>query len=384
MPEPAGSGTPPATDPPPASSFDDSGGADLLNGDLAALPLGGILDLEDPTLQEPGSEEAALPDQEEAGTELDEPGGPGAVLVPEVVETAPRGRPTGERALVRVDPLARYLAEIRRYPALDRDEEQRLARAFRERGDKEAATRLITANLILVVRIARQFRHAVSSALDLIQEGNVGLLMALERFDPDVGVRFSTYAGWWIKAYILKYLLDNVRMVRVGTTNARRKLLYNLQREKRRLEADGFAPGPKLLAERFGATEKDVVDIEQTLSGRDVSLDAPVADGAESTRGDTMPAPGPSVEDEVARRELKEMLDAKLARFREGLAGRDAALLDLRILAEDPATLQEIGDRFGITREAVRQAEKRLTERLKAFLSAELGDRAVLQIRSLT
>jgi len=196
---------------------------------------------------------------------------------------------------VRVDPLARYLAEIRRYPALDRDEEVRLARAYRERGDREAAARMITSNLILVVHIARTFRRAVSNTLDLIQEGNVGLIQALERFDPDVGVRFSTYAGWWIKAYILKYLLDNARMVRVGTTNARRRLLYNLRRERRRLEAVGIAPGPKLLAERFGVSEKDVVDVERSLSGADLSLDARTGDESGATRGEFVAWPGPCV-----------------------------------------------------------------------------------------
>jgi RNA polymerase sigma-32 factor len=300
----------------------------------------------------------------------------------EVLDAGPKKAAPGSRALTRIDPFTRYMAEIRRYPPLDREQEQELARAFRERGDREAASRLITANLALVVKIARLFRHAVSNALDLVQEGNVGLIMALDRFDPAVGVRFSTYAGWWIKAYILKYLLDNIRMVRVGTTNARRRLLYNLQREKRRLEEAGFTPGPKLLAERFGTTEKDVIEIEQSLSGGDLSLDAPVHEEADATRGEFLPSPGPSVEDEVAAREFKEILDGKLARFREGLPEREAILLDRRILAEQPATLQEIGDLYGITREAVRQAEKRLTERLKAYLSSELGAETVLQFRT--
>src|SRR5262249_41845355 len=210
----------------------------------------------------------------------------------------------GGGTLVRLDPLGRYLAEVRRYPPLDRDEEIRLARRFRETRDPETAQRLITSNLSLVVKIARLFRRAVVNVLDLIQEGNVGLLHALDRFDPEVGVKFSTYASWWIKAYILKYLLDNTRLVRVGTTNARRKLLYNLNREKRRLEAAGFTAGPKLLAERFGVSERDVVDVEQSLRGGDVALDAPFGEDGATTRGDLLPSEEPSVEDEVARQEL--------------------------------------------------------------------------------
>lgn len=287
----------------------------------------------------------------------------------------------GGGALVRLDPLGRYLSEIRRYPALEREEEIRLARRVREAHDPEAAQRLVTSNLVLVVKIARLFRRAVANVLDLIQEGNVGLLHALERFDPDVGVKFSTYASWWIRAYILKYLLDNTRLVRVGTTNARRKLLYNLNREKRRLEAAGFTAGPRLLAEKFGVSERDVVDIEQSLRGPDVALDAPIGEDGTMTRGDMLASEDPTVEDQVARQELKELLDAKLAVFRARLAEKEAAILDARLLADTPATLQEIGDRFGITREAVRQAEKRLTDRLREYLTEELGEEAVLQFR---
>lgn len=325
-----------------------------------------------------------------------EGGGDDLVLVPELIGSSgggdleevdtpvarARGSGVGAAgALVRFDPLSRYLREIRKYPPLERDEETRLARRFRETRDADAAGRLVTANLILVVKIARLFRRAVANVLDLIQEGNVGLLQALERFDPEVGVRFSTYAAWWIKAYILKYLLDNARMVRVGTTNARRKLLYNLNREKRSLEAAGFSAGPRLLAEKFGVSEKDVVEIQQSLSGRDVSVDAPIGEEGGRTQGDLLTVSAPSAEDQVARRELKDLLDEKLAAFRQDLAPRDAVILDTRLLAEEPATLQEIGSKFGITREAVRQAEKKLTDRLRTYLAAELGEQAVLHLR---
>lgn len=299
---------------------------------------------------------------------------------PEHLPKPERSLAVSERSLVRSDPYRRYLAEARKYPLLTREEELEQVRRYRDTGDREALFRLVTSNLLLVVRVARSFRHAARNLLDLIQEGNLGLLQAIERFDPEVGVRLPTYAGWWIRAYILKYLLDNVRLVRVGTTNARRKLLHNLRQEKSRLEAQGFEVGPKLLAERFGASEEDVRDVEQALGSHDVSLDAPVGDDGERTRGDFLPSPAPSVEAEVARRELQERTEAAIAEFRVGLSERERAILDERILSDDPKTLQALGDRFGTTREAVRQAEARLMTRLKSHLRDVLGDLAQVQI----
>jgi RNA polymerase sigma-32 factor len=288
--------------------------------------------------------------------------------------------PTGERSLVPADPFRRYLAEIRKYPPLTREEEQALARRYRETGDRDALLRLVSANLMLVVRVALSFRRAARNLLDLVQEGNVGLLQAIERFDPDVGVRLPTYAAWWVRAYIIKFLLDNVRLVRVGTTNARRKLLYNLRRERARLEAEGFEVGPKMLAEHFGVSEEDVHDVQRALAGGDVSLDAPVGEDEDRTRGDLLASEAPTVEEEVARRDLQERVQHSIARFREGLAERDRVLLDERLLAEEPVTLQEIGERFGTTREAVRQAEARLMARLRTHLTGELGDLASVKV----
>lgn len=284
------------------------------------------------------------------------------------------------RALAPPDPFRRYLAELRRYPLLTREEEQALARRYRATGDRDALFRLVTANLMLVVRIALSFRRAARNVLDLIQEGNLGLLQAIERFDPELGVRLPTYAAWWIRAYIVKFLLDNVRLVRVGTTNARRKLLYNLRKEQARLESLGFEVGPRMLAEHFGVTEEDVRDVQKALASRDVSLDAPVGDDDERSRGETFASEQPTVEEQVARRELQEKVQATLGRFRETLGERERTILDLRILSEDPATLQELGDRFGTTREAVRQQEARLMTRLRAFVQEELGDLAGVRI----
>jgi len=288
--------------------------------------------------------------------------------------------PAGDRALAPFDPFRRYMAEISKYPPLTREEEQELARHYLETGDRESLRRLITANLMLVVRIALSFRRAARNLLDLIQEGNIGLLQAIDRFDPDVGVRLPTYAAYWVRAYMVKFLLDNVRLVRVGTTNARRKLLRNLRKEKARLEGQGFDVGPKLLAEHFGVSEEDVQDVQKALDSRDVSIDAPVGEDQRPAAEILPDADQPDVEAQVARRQLQERVEQALGRFREGLGERESTLLDQRILSEEPLTLQEIGTRFGTTREAARQAEVRLMKRLKDFLKNELGDLGSIRI----
>jgi RNA polymerase sigma-32 factor len=289
--------------------------------------------------------------------------------------------PAADRRIAPADPFRRYLAEVRRYPPLGREEEQDLARRYRATGDREALRRLVTANLMLVVRVAFSFRRAARNLLDLIQEGNLGLLQAIERFDPELGVRLPTYAAWWVRAYMVKFLLDNVRLVRVGTTNARRKLLRNLRREKLRLEGQGFEVGPKLLAEHFGVSETDVRDVQEALDSRDVSLDEPVREDESRSRGELIPDPTVAdTEESFARRELQERTEAALAEFRSRLSEREQALLDERLLAETPLTLQALGDRFGTSREAVRQAESRLVKRLEAFLRKRLGDLGQVRI----
>jgi len=281
-----------------------------------------------------------------------------------------------DRALAPVDPFRRYMAEVRRYPPLSREEEVELARRYRDTGDRDALFQLVTANLMLVVRVALSFRRAARNLLDLIQEGNLGLMQAIERFDPELGNRLPTYAAWWIRAYMVKYLLDNVRMVRVGTTNARRKLLRNLNRERARLEEQGFDVGPKLLAEHFGVSEQDVRDVEQALGSRDFSLDAPIGDEENRRREEVFESPhaAETVEEQVARKELQDRAEDAIRRFRKDLSERERVILDERILNDSPLTLQALGDRFGTTREAVRQSEARLMKRLKQFLAAELGD----------
>ncbi len=277
-------------------------------------------------------------------------------------------------ALVRYDPLQRYFAELRRYPLLSREEEHRLAVRYKEQHDLEAAYRLVTANLRLVVLIAREYQRAFRNLLDLIQEGNIGLMEAVKNFDPYRGIRFPSYAVWWIRAYIIRYIMNNWRMVKIGTTQAQRKLFFNLQKEKERLEAEGFVAGPALLAQRLDVKESEVVEMEQRLAARDLSVDAPVEAGDETTMLDFLPSKDATVEETVADAESRELISRKVKEFGDTLSGKDRVIFENRLLAEEPLTLQEIGDRYHISRERVRQIEERVKKKLKAYLLAECKD----------
>jgi RNA polymerase sigma-32 factor len=290
----------------------------------------------------------------------------------EPVEAEPQSDKSG--GLVRYDPLQRYLAEIRKYPLLSREEEHRIALRYKEDQDLEAAYRLVTANLRLVVMIAREYQRAFRNLLDLIQEGNIGLMEAVKNFDPYRGIRFPSYAAWWIRAYVIRYMMNNWRMVKVGTTQAQRKLFFNLQKEKDRLEAEGFTAEPKLLAKRLDVKESEVIEMEQRLSGRDLSVDAPVEAGDGASMLDFLPSKEPNTEEEVASAESRELISRKVKEFGETLTGKDKVIFDSRLMAEEPLTLQEIGDKYGISRERVRQIEERIKKKLKNYLLAESPD----------
>lgn len=277
-------------------------------------------------------------------------------------------------ALVRYDSLQHYLAEIRKYPLLSRDEEHQLAVRYKEEGDVEAAYRLVTANLRLVVMIAREYQRAFRNLLDLVQEGNIGLMEAVKNFDPYRGIRFPSYAVWWVRAYIIRYMMNNWRMVKIGTTQAQRKLFFNLQKEKDRLEAEGFRAEPKLIAQRLDVKESEVIEMEQRLGGRDLSVDAPVDAGEDASMLDFLPSKGLNAEEEVANAESRELISRKVKEFGETLTGKDKVIFDARLMAEEPLTLQEIGDRYHISRERVRQIEERIKKKLKTYLLAESPD----------
>jgi len=293
-------------------------------------------------------------------------------VIPAPAPAKPAPRPPAEGG----DALTRYMAELAHHPPISREEEHELAVRWVEQGDIDAARKLVVSNLRLVVKIAMEYRRAWANTLDLIQEGNLGLMQAVHRFDPYQGVKLSSYGVYWIRAYILKYILDNIRMVRLGKTRAERKLFYNLNKEKRELERQGFQPEPKLLAERLDVSEDDVVSMEQRLAQGEVSMSAPLRrdDDSGAEFGDMVASPTASAEDSVADAQLKEVFLETVREFSEGCDERERRILEERMLAEEPRTLAELGEEFGVSRERVRQLESRLMKRLHEHMQEHLVD----------
>ena len=278
-------------------------------------------------------------------------------------------------ALVPYDSLSRYLAEIRRFPLLSREEESVIAKRYFKHHDTADAYKLVTANLRLVVKIAMEFARASKNLLDLIQEGNVGLMEAVKNFDPYRGIRFPSYAVWWIRAYIYRFLINNSRLVKIGTTQAQRKLFFNLRKETERLEAEGFAPQPKLLAQRMGVKESEVREMQERMAQSEVSLDQPLsADDEGASLGDVLPDLGENPEQRAAGDEWRQFAKEQVDEFAATLKDKELEIFNARLLAEDPMTLQEIGERFGISRERVRQIETRLKKRLADFIRERAAD----------
>ncbi|MEF3697993.1 sigma-70 family RNA polymerase sigma factor [Desulfolutivibrio sp.] len=273
------------------------------------------------------------------------------------------------------DPLQLYLREISKFPMLAQDEEFDLARKVRDQGDQDAAFRLVSSHLRLVVKIAMDFqRRWMQNVLDLIQEGNVGLMRAVKKYDPEKGIKFSYYAAYWIKAYILKYIMDNWRLVKIGTTQAQRKLFYNLNKERQRLQTMGFTPSTSKLSESLNVSESEILEMEQRLSGNDMSLDVSIGEDSSASRIDFLPALTPGIEEMLADDEISRQLEKHIATIRPRLSDKERDLLENRILSDSPLTLREIGAKYGITRERVRQIESRLLEKLKEHLSNKIED----------
>jgi len=315
--------------------------------------------------------------EEEAELEGDEPKALAALPIDEGEES----EEPSVGALSRTDPLARYMQEVNRHPLLSREEEHDLAVRYVQTGDVDAAYRLVTSNLRLVVKIAYEYRRAAFNILDLIQEGNVGLMHAVRKYDPFKGVKLSSYAAWWIRAYVLRFIMDNWRMVKLGTTQAQRKLFFNLRKEQQRLAAEGFEVGPKLLAERLGVTENEVVDMDRRLSGDELSIQTPV--GGEDTGltyGDRLALPAAAADDTLAGEQIKEILRGELVEMAKELKDRELYIFENRMMSEEPMTLQEIGDKFGLSRERARQIEAKLVKRLRERLQAKIPDFDMLTV----
>jgi RNA polymerase sigma-32 factor len=265
--------------------------------------------------------------------------------------------------------------EISKYKLLSRERERELALLVYEHGDPEAAYEMVTANLRLVVKIALEFQRIwMQNLLDLIQEGNIGLMQAVQKFDPYKNVKFSYYASFWIKAYILKFIMDNWRLVKIGTTQGQRKLFFKLKKEKQNLIDQGFDPKPKLLSEKLGVSEREIIDMDQRLDGWDVSLDAPLKDDSDTDRIEFLSTSDESAEDQVAKKEIEALLREKIEEFRKKMTPREIEIFDQRIFSDSPATLQEIGDQYGISRERVRQVEKNIIKKMREYIKREIPD----------
>lgn len=276
---------------------------------------------------------------------------------------------TRQRATRPTDPLDLFLAEIRSVPLLTPAEEARLARAWRLDGDPRAAHQLITANLRFVVKVAREYRTYGFRLADLIQEGNMGLMKAVQKFDPDKEIRLISYAVWWIRAYIQNYILRTWSLVKIGTTQAQRKLFFSLARTKRELERLGAGSGSDLVADRLHVRESEVLEMERRLDGRDLSLDAPVGDDAgSSTHGDHVASAVARADDELGNRQERRLATHAVRGAIARLDGRERFIVENRILTDAPMTLRDVGDHFGFSRERARQLELRAKEKLRRDL----------------
>ncbi|HLK92683.1 MAG TPA: sigma-70 family RNA polymerase sigma factor [Polyangia bacterium] len=312
---------------------------------------------------EPG---AALAD----GGEADGAERHGAIDVDEVVPPAAPGALAPLR-----DPVARFLAEARRYRRLSDDEERELGRAVREKGDMNAARRLVVHNLRLVISIAYQYRRAWASILDLFQEGSVGLMEAVKRWEPSLGPRFGTYAAYWIRAYVLRFLMTNSRLIHVGNTRAGRKLFFRLEKERQKLLAAGFEPTPKLLAAKLDVDERELDEVRQHLESREVSIDPRGSSDEESfPLAERIAADGRSPESEAAHAELDDAVRGFVGEFRDGLKdARERAVWHEHLATDEPVALGELGARFGVSKQRMGQIADQLKKRFRAEILDKLG-----------
>ena len=288
---------------------------------------------------------------------------------------ADKKQTVSSKALVKLDPLQSYLAEINRYRLLTREEEIDLGTKIQKDNDSEAAYIMVTSNLRLVVKIALDFQRIwMQNLLDLIQEGNIGLVRAVKKFDPEKNVKFSYYASFWIKAYILKFIMDNWRLVKIGTTQGQRKLFFRLKKEKQKLIEEGFDPRPKLLSERMGVSEQEIVEMDQRLDGWDLSLDEPLRDDSDTERIEFINVDTDSTEERVARKEIEDILHQRVNEFKKTLNRRELDIFEKRIFSDDSLTLQEIGELYSISRERVRQIENNIIKKMKEYFKNEMPD----------
>ena len=286
-------------------------------------------------------------------------------------EVAP---PSNEsKSLAVADPVTAYMAEIRKYPLLTPEQEKELAIRYRETGDAKAAEMLVTSNLRFVVKIAAEYSKFGARLIDLVQEGNIGLMQAVREYNPYKGARLITYAVWWIRGYIQDFLMRQYSLVRIGTTQNQRRLFYQLQKHKEELEAMGSHPDYKLLGTRLGVQPEEVESMQLRLQGRDVSLNQPLDDGSQSSLMDFQVSnQSESVDEQLEHYELIDLLKKNVDEIRPTLNEKEKIILDQRLLADEPLTLQEIGEKYSITREAIRQIEARLIQKIRKAITEQV------------
>ena len=328
--------------------------------------------MNDPDL--PLQDSSETEDELEEPTEVDLAEGPTPGEGQTSAEEKPEPPPDSGTALVPVSSLQLYLTEVRKYPYLSKEEELELFHQYRVLGSREAAVKLILANLRVSVAVASEYFHTGFDHMDLIQEGNVGLMQAIKKFDVTKNVRFHAYAAWWARAYILRYLLNNFRLVKIGTTQDQRKLFYNLRKEKAKLEREGYAPDTKLLADRLQVRERDVIEMDQRLGNWELSLDQPLSEDSDGTLLDVLPSAETGHDERFAQEELRSLFRKKLAEFTKTLDEREEDILRNRLLSETPLTLEDLGKKYDITKERTRQLEARIIKRLREYLKKEVKD----------
>ena len=266
---------------------------------------------------------------------------------------------------VQSDPVQLYLKEISKYPVLTKEEEEKLSKQFFENKDPHIAQMLAQANLRFVVKIAAEYTRFGSRLIDLIQEGNMGLLHAIKEFNPYKGARLITYAVWWIRGYIQEYLMRQYSLVRIGTNAKQRKLFYLLKKQQEQLAQLPYEDSVKLLT-HSGFKEKDIQNMHQRVYGRDVSLDQPVSENNTSRLMDLQTDKQKDhFEDHLNLFQEKQLMKKSIEALRPKLKSKEIFILEKRLLSDSPLTLQEIGKKFSVTREAVRQVESRLIKKIK-------------------
>ncbi|WP_434389553.1 RNA polymerase factor sigma-32 [Melittangium boletus] len=275
------------------------------------------------------------------------------------------------------DTLSTYLADINQYPLLTVQEEQALARRFRD-GDAAAGHRLVTSNLRFVVKVSYEYRSYGIKMSDLIQEANIGLMKAVQKFDADKGIRLISYAVWWIRAYIQNYILKNWSLVKLGTTQAQRRLFFSLARTRRELEKLGSGEGNVVdaeeIARKLNVKATEVREMEQRMGGRDLSLDAPVGEEGDATHMDFVESESASQVDEVADRQQANLTRTRIQQALTRLDPRERFIIEHRVMGDSEMTLSELGEHFGFSRERARQLEIRAKDKLKAELASLMAE----------